>query len=138
MALVGDAKPRRQLRGSRGPHLAVPSVPIEFKDAACAFSPQIEKNKWFPKGEPQDYQVSAENTRDHLWVNYCSDCPILERCLDWALAYEQYGIWAGTTPHERYLARQQGNEEWIERARNRAAAGYKPLEGLSQGHRDLA
>jgi WhiB family redox-sensing transcriptional regulator len=28
-------------------------------------------------------------------------CPLLEKCLDWALAHEHRGIWAGTTETER-------------------------------------
>lgn len=31
----------------------------------------------------------------------CAACPVSKRCLDYALEYEEFGVWGGTTPEER-------------------------------------
>lgn len=39
----------------------------------------------------------------------CARCPVSAECLEWAVEVgEAYGVWGGTTPHERrYLRRGQ-------------------------------
>lgn len=37
----------------------------------------------------------------------CKQCPDFDVCLDWALAHEEQGIWAGTTNAERNRMRKQ-------------------------------
>lgn len=39
----------------------------------------------------------------------CEPCPIRENCLEWALHHEQYGIWGGTTEHQRRVLRKKRN-----------------------------
>lgn len=36
----------------------------------------------------------------------CTGCPIREACQDWAVAFEEYGLWANTTPSQRKRMRQ--------------------------------
>jgi WhiB family redox-sensing transcriptional regulator len=36
---------------------------------------------------------------------FCSDCPVQEKCLDYALLAEPHGIWGGTTEEEREYLR---------------------------------
>lgn len=31
----------------------------------------------------------------------CSACPVRQRCLDYALEHEEFGVWGGATPEER-------------------------------------
>lgn len=31
----------------------------------------------------------------------CDQCDVRPRCLEWALKYEDFGYWGGTTPDER-------------------------------------
>jgi hypothetical protein len=31
----------------------------------------------------------------------CTACPIRQACQDWAVAFEEYGFWANTTPGQR-------------------------------------
>ena len=31
----------------------------------------------------------------------CGVCPAKDRCLEWALTREEFGVWGGTTPRER-------------------------------------
>ncbi len=38
----------------------------------------------------------------------CRPCPILLPCLSWAVANEQHGVWAGTTPNQRKQLRRMG------------------------------
>jgi hypothetical protein len=44
---------------------------------------------------------------EQTFVRMCSDCPVMEMCLEWAVAHERSGIWGGTTPirrtHERKM-----------------------------------
>jgi hypothetical protein len=37
----------------------------------------------------------------------CSSCVHKEECLEWAIYNENYGIWGGTTPTERYEIRKK-------------------------------
>ena len=65
--------------------------------AVCA---QIDPELFFPE--------KGTNTRAGaaLAKKICSTCPVTEQCLKEALRIEQifasrFGIWGGTTPHER-------------------------------------
>lgn len=31
----------------------------------------------------------------------CHACPVRQECLDWATTAQEYGVWGGTTEHER-------------------------------------
>lgn len=37
----------------------------------------------------------------------CTACPIREACEAWAVAFEEYGYWANTTPGQRKRMRRQ-------------------------------
>lgn len=39
--------------------------------------------------------------------NLCSNCTFKDECLEWALHYEKYGIWGGTTEDERKSIRKK-------------------------------
>lgn len=65
------------------------------KQAACREAPTAEArrakaDKFFPAGRP-----SNEPKR------MCADCPVVQDCLQWALEYDETGIWGGTTDKER-------------------------------------
>ena len=53
---------------------------------------QVDPDLWFPDiGE-----------RDTDAKHICADCPVTEKCLDWALATdERFGVWGGLSPAER-------------------------------------
>lgn len=49
---------------------------------------------------------------------YCSDCPVRQQCLEWAIeAREAFGVWGGLTPEERSKVapsiRAAANREWF-------------------------
>ena len=37
----------------------------------------------------------------------CSDCGVRQRCLEWAVTREEFGVWGGTTARERAAMRRQ-------------------------------
>lgn len=37
----------------------------------------------------------------------CKRCPEAKDCLEWAIHNERFGVWAGTTEHQRKLIRRQ-------------------------------
>ena len=37
----------------------------------------------------------------------CAACPLRQKCLDWAIAREEFGVWGGTTARERAAIRRQ-------------------------------
>jgi WhiB family redox-sensing transcriptional regulator len=39
--------------------------------------------------------------------SYCAVCPVRQRCLDWAVTREEFGVWGGTTARERASLRRQ-------------------------------
>lgn len=44
-------------------------------------------------------------TEDH--ADYCTGCPVFERCLVHAIRHEQYGVWALTDEEERKRLRRE-------------------------------
>lgn len=37
----------------------------------------------------------------------CANCEVRERCLEWAVMREEFGVWGGTTARERAAIRRQ-------------------------------
>ena len=49
---------------------------------------------WFPEQGERHLTLIAKE--------FCGDCPVRQRCLDWALDNEiMYGVWGGRSPSER-------------------------------------
>ena len=59
---------------------------------------------WFPEFDERtaDYAHQADEAKE-----ICAVCPIKSECLDYALTYEEYGIWGGATPSERRQIRKE-------------------------------
>lgn len=61
----------------------------------------LDTNTWYPDSK---LEIMHE-----LPVRLCQTCPIIETCLEYAMRSEEratgdrYGVWGGTTPHERTL-----------------------------------
>lgn len=50
---------------------------------------------------------SPQSSRDAKAV--CCGCHFIDACLEWALVHETYGVWGGTTSHERRELRRRRN-----------------------------
>jgi len=37
----------------------------------------------------------------------CAQCPLRMKCLEWAIAREEFGVWGGTTARERAAIRRE-------------------------------
>jgi len=37
----------------------------------------------------------------------CATCPLRPKCLEWAIAREEFGVWGGTTARERAAIRRE-------------------------------
>jgi WhiB family transcriptional regulator, redox-sensing transcriptional regulator len=37
----------------------------------------------------------------------CAQCPLRPKCLEWAIAREEFGVWGGTTARERAAIRRE-------------------------------
>ena len=66
--------------------------PQLFKDASCK---GLNTETFYPD------KVSFTREEERFYNNLCSRCPVLEACLEWGLAHENYGIWGGLTPRAR-------------------------------------
>ena len=49
------------------------------------------------------------NDEERLFARMCSDCPVMEMCLEWGLVHERSGIWGGSTPFRRHAIRKALN-----------------------------
>lgn len=94
---VLPAAPRRAVRRNqpisharRDATTAVYKLATSESDAICAQVPEDEF--WFP-------EVGASTST--MARRVCYECPLYEPCLDYALANDVAGFWAGTTPNER-------------------------------------
>jgi WhiB family redox-sensing transcriptional regulator len=38
---------------------------------------------------------------------FCAACPVQEKCLEWGVRREEFGVWGGTTARERAALRRQ-------------------------------
>lgn len=82
------------------------------KDAAClGEDPEL----FFPIGNSGPGQLQAEEAK-----SVCRRCPVMERCLTWAVTLGSVeGVWGGTTEGERLAMRRR---EYRERFRNKRDA----------------
>ena len=46
---------------------------------------------------------------ERLFSRMCIECPVMQMCLEWGLVHERSGIWGGTTPFRRQVARRALN-----------------------------
>lgn len=43
---------------------------------------------------------------DSLWAKkMCSECPVLAQCADYAIKWEDHGVWGGLSPRQRQKLR---------------------------------
>jgi WhiB family redox-sensing transcriptional regulator len=69
-----------------------------FETAACK---GVDTELFFPNME-------IYSPSEVLYFNrMCADCPVKAACLEWALAHERHGVWAGTTPAIRQQMRNE-------------------------------
>ena len=67
-------------------------VPWEYEEPACA---EVGGDFWFP-----EQSQSLEN--NHVVARkICASCTHKTECLEWGLAYEDFGIWGGLSENER-------------------------------------
>ena len=43
----------------------------------------------------------------------CAQCPLRPKCLEWAIAREEFGVWGGTTARERAAIRRERGERLV-------------------------
>ncbi len=52
--------------------------------------------------ETEAFYSDTERFLRRLTEQYCKKCPVMNQCLEYALASEdQFGVWGGTTPRQR-------------------------------------
>lgn len=66
--------------------------------AKCLYHPDPD---WFFDN------IEVNNAREQK--RFCSDCPVKQQCLEYALKVNVWGIWGGTTPKERNAIRKELN-----------------------------
>lgn len=51
---------------------------------------------FFPEKEDKNYRQKTALAKE-----VCRTCPYMAECLEWALKYEEFGVWGGTSPEDR-------------------------------------
>lgn len=69
-----------------------------FKQASCK---NTDTEFFYPDKDVFDKDEIA------LFQKMCNGCAVKNKCLEWALAHERYGVWAGTTPAQRVRIRKR-------------------------------
>lgn len=94
-----DRKPEPKPNADVGPRPR--ELPTALGDWACdAWCLDTEDEKFFAES-PSGQQMAADLCRRH--------CPVVEECLEHALASdERLGVWGGTTEWERRALRERG------------------------------
>jgi WhiB family redox-sensing transcriptional regulator len=87
--------------GGRASLVTRDALPLLWRDGACRATPP----KWWQPEMPEPQQ---RDEAAMLWDLFCSRCPVMRECLQYALEHRETGIWAGTTERiRRRLRRQQ-------------------------------
>lgn len=73
-------------------------VPTKFENPLCS---EIDTELFFPTNGEQAQAEAAKRI--------CKKCPHLAECFEWALNYERFGVWGGTSPRERQRIRTKHN-----------------------------
>ena len=83
------------------------TVPKWMDEAICRQTGPTMGDLWYPE-KGQNVRATAQQAKER-----CEVCPVKQRCLDHALAYdEQWGIWGGTNfSQTRFRHRQQMRRE---------------------------
>lgn len=84
---------------------------------------QLDPDSFFP-------DESLEEQRAHELVPICGACPVRDKCLEWALAHSEAGIWAATTAAERRRARRKAGTR-VQTQQQRAAASRRTVRDLA-------
>jgi len=79
----------------------VPETPWTDKANCRGHDPDL----WFPTGG----STWEERKAVRFAVDICHACPVETECLEYALMYEQQGIWGGRTQREREAMRRVRN-----------------------------
>lgn len=63
-------------------------------------------------------------SKENAWSPYCSNCPVTQKCFEWALVNNVEGVWGNTTKNQRdslflleyktELLKKAQQEEWLE------------------------
>lgn len=61
--------------------------------------------------DPKLWQIEEHSPLSQKALAYCNVCPVSEPCLEYALAHETYGIWAGTSHKQRIQIRRERKRE---------------------------
>lgn len=70
----------------------------QWEGASCA---GIDTEAFYP---PRDI-FSPDELK--MIKRVCTECPVMEACLEWALVHERYGVWGATVPVERERIRRR-------------------------------
>lgn len=70
----------------------------QFEGASCA---GIDTEAFYP---PRDIFTPLELK---MIKRVCTECPVMEACLEWAIVHERYGVWGATVPVEREKIRRR-------------------------------
>jgi hypothetical protein len=74
--------------------------PSQYEAPSCA---TIGGDFWFP-----DKELGTESVTDGKYAkSICRGCPHRRECAEWGIAKENFGIWGGLVPRERFRIRQQ-------------------------------
>jgi WhiB family redox-sensing transcriptional regulator len=56
-----------------------------------------------------DWFFDIESGHGNMQKQFCIGCPVIDKCLDYALHVKVLGVWGGTTPEERKKIREIKN-----------------------------
>ena len=79
-------------------------IDVDWEQAKCI---GFEYPDWFFNYEiERSHRINRQTTDQR---QFCSDCPILSGCFNYALRTDVHGFWGGTTREERQYIRKKNN-----------------------------
>jgi hypothetical protein len=76
------------------------------RDGLCGRVAPDDARWAYGRGYGRLARERAEAVANELWKTVCSDCPVHDVCLEYAIDAEEHGIWSGTADHQRIEMRE--------------------------------
>ena len=76
---------------------------MKFPDLTRGLCREIGIEFFFPEDKGSGVDIYRYSRK------ICDSCVVKNKCLEWAVKHEAFGMWGGTTPQERKLIRRKKN-----------------------------
>jgi len=75
---------------------------MKYPDFTSATCRGIGLEFFFP-----EEKGAGHDPEERMAKKFCMECPVLDKCAEWGILHERYGVWGGLSPRDRMAIRKQ-------------------------------